>query len=139
MRYLRNTAGFSLIEVAVAIALLALVFGGTLAVFNQGAIASRKTQQQAAAYGLARAFLEQYSDWNSLDILDGILDGAVTNNAYLNPPAPAALNNITYTPSLTVSDGPINPTQLKRLDITISWTDGVIARSITIAALKADY
>lgn len=139
MRYLRNTAGFSLIEVAVAIALLALVFGGTLAVFNQGAIASRKTLQQAAAYGLARAFLEQYSDWNSLDILDGSLDGAVTNNTYTNPPAPAALNNITYTPSLTVSDGPINPTQLKRLDITISWTDGVIARSITIAALKADY
>ena len=139
MRQLRNNIGFSLVEVAAAIALLAMVFGGTLAVFNQGAIASRKTQQQAAAYGLARAFLEQYSGWNSLDILDGILDGAVTNNTCLNPPAPAALNNITYTPSLAVSDGPINPTQLKRLDITISWTDGAIARSITIATLKADY
>lgn len=139
MRQLRNTIGFSLIEVAVAIALLALVFGGTLAVFNQGAIASRKTQQQAAAYGLARAFLEQYSDWNSLDILDGSLDGVVTNNTYVNPPAPATLNNIAYTPSLAVSDGPVNPTQLKRLDITISWIDGAIARSITIATLKANY
>ena len=135
----RCAKGFSLIEVAVAVALLALVFGGTLAVFNQGAIASRKTQQQAAAYSLARAFLEQYSDWNSLDMLDGSLDGAVTNNTYMNPPAPATSNNILYTPSLTVSDGPINPTQLKRLDITVSWIDGAMARNITITTLKADY
>lgn len=136
---MRGAKGFSLIEVAVAIALLALVFGGTLAVFDRGAIASRRTQQQAAAYSLARSFLEQYSDWNSLDILDGSLNGVVTNNTYVNPPAPAALNNIAYTPSLAVSDGPTNPTQLKRLDITVSWTDGAIARSITIATLKADY
>lgn len=139
MRQLRNNIGFSLIEVAVAIALLALVFGGSLAVFSQGAVASRKTQQQATAYSLAREFLEQYSDWNSLDILDGSLDGAVTNNTYMNPPAPATINNMLYTPSLTVSDGPINPAQLKRLDITISWMDGSIARNITIATLKADY
>ncbi|TAN62304.1 hypothetical protein EPN16_01885 [bacterium] len=134
-----NKKSFSLIEVAVAIALLALVFGGALAVFSQGAVASRKTQQQAVAYSLARAFLEQHSDWNSLDILDGSLDGAVTNSTYANPPAPAAINNILYTPSLAVSDGPINPTQLKRLDITISWMDGAIARNITIATLKANY
>lgn len=133
---------FSLIEVAIAIGILALVFGGMLAVFDRGAIAARKTQQQAAAYNLARALLEEYSDWGRLIALTG--SNPPANETYTNPPnlifsPPILLNNITYTPQMAISDGPINPAQLKRLEITISWTDGAIARSITIATLKADY
>jgi prepilin-type N-terminal cleavage/methylation domain-containing protein len=134
-----NRKGFSLIEVAVAISVLGLMFGGMLMVFDRGALASRKTQQQAVAYNLARAFLEQYSNWNGLDGLDGAFDGVVTNNTYTNPPLPATINNIVYIPSLAVSDGPINPTQLKQLDITISWTDGAVARNVTLSTLKANY
>ncbi len=135
----RMKKGFSLIEVAIAIGVLTLLFGGMLAVFDRGALAARKTQQQAAAYNLARAFLEEYSDWNSLDGLDGSVDGMVTNGAYTNPPAPAIINNITCTPTLTVSDGPLAPAQLKRLDIAIAWTDGTIARNIVVTTLKANY
>lgn len=131
--------GLSLIEVVIAIAILALISGGMLAVFDQGVVATRRTQQETAANSLARAFLEQYSNWNSLDILDGSSDGIVTNNTYTNPPAPAAINNITYIPSLTISNGPINPTELKRLVITVSWTDGATPRNMTITTLKANY
>lgn len=146
IKYPISRKSFSLIEVAVAIALLALVFGGMLAVFDRGAIAARKTQQQAAAYNLARGILEEYSRWTRIDTLDGTA-GSVTNGIYTddlsipNPDSlsPLSLNNITYAPSLAVLGGPINPDQLKRLDITIFWTDGAIARSITIATLKADY
>ena len=140
-RKVLKIAGFSLIEVAIAIAVLALLLARIVEVFNRGAIALRRTQQQAAAYNLARGIMEQYSDWGRLDLLDGIADGALTNGIYSSPPLPlpVTLNNITYTPSLTISDGPILPVQIKQLDLTISWTDGVTPRSITLAALKADY
>lgn len=133
---------FSLIEVAIAIGVLALVFGGMLAVFDRGAIAARKTQQQAAAYSLARAVAEEYSNWARLVALTG--STPPTNGTYTNPPnpifsPPILLNNITYTPQMTISNGPINPTQLKQLNITISWTDGATPRSITLATLKANY
>lgn len=127
MKQSKNNKSFSLIEIAIAIALLALIFGGMLAVFDRGAIAARKTQQQAVAYGLARAFLEQYSNWG----------GLASNGTYSL--GSNILNNITYATTLTISDGPINPTQLKRLDITVSWIDGVTPRNVTIATLKANY
>ena len=144
---------FSLIEIAIAIALFALIFGGMLAVFERGAIASKKTQQQAAAYNLARVVLEQYSDWNTLDQLNSAgcaTDALVTNTIIpyspLNQPACLAnafsistLNTIAYTPGLAISDGPITPLQLKRLDVTITWTDGVTPKSITLSTLKANY
>lgn len=128
---------FSLIEVAIAIAVLALVFGGTLAVFDRGAAASRKTKQQAAAYNLARATLEEYSNWTALDGLDGSTDGLVTNNAYTLPVI--TLNSVAHTPTLTISDGPISPAQLKLLNATIAWTDGSIARNVSLLTLKANY
>ena len=128
--------GFSLIEVAIAIVVLGLVAGTVVSVFAAGAKAARKTQQQTVAYNLARAVLEQYSDWTSLDQLDG-LDGIVTNQVNGRPAV--TLNNIIYTPTLTISDGPISPAQLKLLNATIDWTDGSIARNISVSTLKANY
>lgn len=133
MKQFSNAKGFSLIEVAIALALLALFFGGMLGVFERGAMASRKTQERTVVHSLARAAFEQYAFWSALDGLDGATDGVVTNGAYAL--TVSTLNNITYTPILTITDGPISPLQLKQLSLTITWTGG----TWTISTLKADY
>lgn len=117
--------GFSLIEAAAAIAVLALLSGGVLAVFSQGFNAAKRTRNQAAAASLARAAAEEYLIWN---IVNGIYDlGDIT------------LNNVVYRRTVQISDYSAFPGQLKRLDAAISWSDGAAARSFTVSALKADY
>jgi prepilin-type N-terminal cleavage/methylation domain-containing protein len=129
----QDVKGFSLIEVAIALALLALFFGGMLGIFERGAIASRKTQERTVAHNLARAAFEQYASWSDLDGLDGTTDGVVINGAY--PLTVSTLNNIAYTPVLTIANGPIFPLQLKQLSLAITWASG----TFTISTLKADY
>ncbi len=122
-----KTRGFSLIEVMAAITILVLSLEGALNIFEQGFAAARKIQQQVVAGNLARAAAEEYSAWvkvatNSTDTL-----------------AAVNLNNISYSRQARISDGPVFPNQLKRLDITISWIDGGISRILTISTLKANY
>ena len=136
--YNKKMAAFSIIEVTIAVAVLALVFAGMLAVFHQGAAAAKKTQQQAVAYNVARAALEEYSSWADLDGLDGITDGVVTNNSYAR--AAVTLNNIIYTPTVTIAAGPVPLTPgLRQITVIISWMDGITARTISVSALKANY
>jgi prepilin-type N-terminal cleavage/methylation domain-containing protein len=147
--------GFSLIEVVTAIAIIALISGGAMEILRQGFVAARKTQQEAAAYNLARELMERFSDWNTLDQLDSsgcsantTVVNTLAGNPYsptnqplcaLNPFNTITLNNIVYTPQLAISDGPIFPEQLKRLEITISWTEGSMTRTFRINTLKANY
>lgn len=132
---INDNKSFSLIEVAIALALLALILGGMLEIFNRGFSSARKTRQRAVVYNLARGILEDYSDWDSLDGLDGSVDAVVTNGAYALNPATITLNNVTYTPVLTISDGPTFPNKLKRTSLTVTWAGG----SFTLNTLKADY
>lgn len=119
--------GLSLIEAAAAAAILALISTGVFGVFWQGFQEARKSRMFTAAQNLSRGFLEQYSDWGSLP----------ANGSYSL--GSSILNNITYSATLTIGDGPINPAQLKRLDITVSWIDGTIPRNVAVTTLKADY
>ena len=128
-----NKKSLSLIEVGIALVLLALILTGMLRVFSQGFAQSRKTQESTSAVSLAREVLEFYYDWNELDDLDGTSDGVVTNGTY--NPAAFNINNVNYTFSLVVSDGPVSPTRLKQLSLTTTWVNG----AITINTLKANY
>ncbi len=128
----------SLIEVCVSIVIVSIVLVSMLGIFSQGYWYLRKSRIKVAAYNLGRGITEIYSDWNTLDALDGTANGTVTNGTYTNPPDNVTLNNITYTPSLAIFDGPgPDPNILKRLNITISW-DGV-AKNFTVTTLKANY
>lgn len=116
--------GFSLIEAVAAIAVLALMSGGVLAVFSQGFNAAKRTGNQAAAVSLARAAAEEYLIY----IANGIYDqGDIT------------LNKVVYSRTIQISDYSTFPGQLKRLDAVISWSDGAAARSFTVSTLKAEY
>ena len=126
---------FSLIEVSIAVLILALISGGMLEIFFQGFNAAKKSMERTTAYSLARGIIEEYSDWDTLDKLDGTYDGTVTNGVYTNPPNQVSLSGVSYTPTLTVADGPIHPDKLKQLTVTVSWG----TESYTLTTLKADY
>lgn len=53
----------SLIEVTVAVTILALILGGMLGIFWQGSVASKSSQQRTIAYNLVREKLEEKSVW----------------------------------------------------------------------------
>lgn len=124
----KSIAGFSLIEVAAAIAVLALLLGGALEIFSQGFNAAKTTRQAAVAVNLARATVEEYSSWNMVNIANGVYNLGDVN-----------LNNVTYGRTIQISSGPVSPGQLKRLDAVISWPEGGTTKNLTISTLKADY
>ena len=127
-----KTTAFSLIEVSIA---LLLIIGGLLIVFNQGFYFTNRIKNRLVAYNLAQKILEEYFDWEELDTLDGNSDGIVTNGSYTDPPYPVTINNVTYTPVLDISDGPVLGTHLKHIEVTISWG----GKSFTLGCLKAHY
>ena len=120
--------GFSLIEVVVAIAILALLLGGLLAIFSQGFKVAQRTGHQAVAVNLARAAAEEYSSWGMVNITSGVYTLGDVN-----------LNNVTYGRTMQIFDHPDFPSQLKRLEVVISWPEGGTTKNLTISTLKADY
>lgn len=127
--------GFSIIEVAIALGILALVLSGAFAVFTRGATSARKTRDSTVMYNLARQALEQYSDWAVIP----------PNGIYALPAV--TMNNFTYNRSLTVADGPCAglppfPTcpphnSLKQVSVTVSVTPGIA--TFILSTLKANY
>ena len=113
--------GFSLIEVSLAIAILALVLSGMLGIFGQGYLYLKKTRERVVAYSLAKEALERYYDWASLP-----LTGATYN---------VSMNGVNYNVNVTVSDGPVYPSELKQLNVLLTWPAG----NFTIVTLKAIY
>jgi len=122
----------TLIEMAISIIVLSLVFVGVVNVFNMGFKAAAKTKQKTAACNIAREVMETYDDWSALVTLAG---SPPSNGTYTTPPDPVTLNGVVYTPSVVVSDGPVSPLQLKQIDVTVTWDSD----SITITTLQADY
>jgi hypothetical protein len=114
--------------VVAAIATLALLLGGVLAIFSQGFNVAKRTRNQAVAVNLARAVAEEYSSWDRVNIANGVYNLGDVN-----------LNNVTYGRTIQISDGPVSPGQLKRLSAIISWPDGGSTKNLTISTLKANY
>jgi prepilin-type N-terminal cleavage/methylation domain-containing protein len=146
--------GFSLIEVMIAVAILATLVTGMLGVIGQGFLTGRNSQQLTVAYSLAREILEEYSLWDNLDKLDSgscASDGTLVNNTYSSSNQPACtqyvfnsitLNNVVYAPRLMIANGPcisgipcVPSNQLHQLTVTISW----LTNSRSFTTLKANY
>lgn len=115
--------GFSLIEVAVALTLLALVSGGMLAVFNQGFAAARKTQQRTFVYSLAREKIEEKFATNPWP---------AANETRL-----AVSGFAGFEREVVVSCPYLGFNDLARINVTVWWDNG--ARSQTLETLKANY
>ena len=96
-------------------------------IFSQGFYLTNTTKKKVVAYNLAQGILEEYFDWSAISGLG--------NGSHTNPPYPVTINNVTYTPCLTISDGPVLGTYLKRIEVTVSWDGG----NFTLGCLKAHY
>ena len=144
---LTNT-GLSLIEVCISIVLVLIILVSMVRIFSQGYRYLRKSKVNTVAHNLARQFTEDYSNWDTLDDLDCVSGDGVINTvpgspySSSNPPAcgagsfvPITLNNVTYTPTLTIADGPSYPTELKQIDVTILWHGS----SLNLVSLVADF
>ena len=138
----RNTSvGSTLVEAIVSIGVFASISGGLAAVFWNGTMAGEESRRRTTASSITRGLMEAYSDWTSLDLLDGNANGTVTNGTYSSAPpaappiAPVTLNNVTYTPTVIIANGPLGPARLKDVRITVSCS----TRTITLRTLKADY
>jgi len=116
---------FSLIEVSAALLIVGLIIGGVLMVFSQGFSLASTTKKKVVAYNLAQGILEEYFDWSAIS---GLGNGSHTLD-------PVTINDVTYTPRLTISDGPVLGTHLKHIEVTVSWDGG----NFTLVCLKAHY
>ena len=147
-----NHKAFSIIEVTIAVAILALVLGGMLAVFHQGAKASLKTRQQAIAYNLLREKLEELSNTNPVLF-------TVSNPTCSRPPLTSCLPRpicpcSSYTsppdePIATVGGFPdferevditcpyLGNNNLARIQVIVWWDNGRYSQSVE--TLKANY
>jgi Tfp pilus assembly protein PilV len=126
-----NKKGFNLIEACVAITIFVILLVSMTAVITQGFRFLRTSRVRTQGYNLARAVTERYSNWTALTGLGGNGTYAISFGASPN----MTINNINYTANLTIADGPVNPTELKQVDVTVFWTGG----NFTITTLKANY
>lgn len=118
--------GFSLIETAMAIALLALIIGGMLEVFRQGFAAAKKSGARTIAVNLAREKLEEYSrvplpSNGSPAETEGYGD---------------IVNFAEFRRTVDVSDY-IFPAELKRISVTVYWNGD--QDSLVFETLKAAF
>lgn len=120
----RRKRGFSLIEISIAVALLALILGGMLGIFWQGFNAARRSQERAVAYSLAREKLEEYSG------VPLAPNGSTTEDYGQIPEFPD------FKRVVNVSDY-LYPGRLKRITVTVFWNSD--QNSGSFVTLKADY
>ncbi|MFH1339348.1 MAG: type II secretion system protein [Candidatus Omnitrophota bacterium] len=120
----RRKRGFSLIEISVAVALLALILGGMLGIFWQGFVAEKKSQERTIAYSLAREKLEEYSR------IPLPANGTITED-YGSIPEFSDFKRV-----INVGDY-LFPGELKLITVNVYWNSDQDSQSFV--TLKADY
>lgn len=121
----RATKGFSLVEVTVAIALIALMTVTTSVLLQRLPVGGREVRDQDVALKIARAEVEALRA-GGYDALPA--SGPIANTLL------SALASSTAT--MSISD--YNP-GVKRVDITVSWRGAdAIMRSVSLATLIAE-
>jgi prepilin-type N-terminal cleavage/methylation domain-containing protein len=120
-----NRAGFSLIEVILSTAILALGLTVSIEIFHQGLSAGPKSQDSIIAYNLARGTIEDYSVWSKCS----------SNGTFT--PAAMTLNNRSYSRNVVISNGPIPAYVSELKQITVTVTQGT--KSYTLTTLKSNY
>lgn len=115
--------GLSLIEVTVAVAILALVFGGMLGVFWQGFNTGEESKRRTIAYSLAKEGLERkstFSPWPPTSESRAGVSGFSGFEREVAVTCPYLGNN-----------------DLARIRITVWWNNG--SRNQSFETLKANY
>jgi prepilin-type N-terminal cleavage/methylation domain-containing protein len=115
--------GFSLIEIVIAVGILALIVGGMLEIFQQGFGAAKKSQDRTIAYSLAREKLEEKSSvlpWPPAGEPRALVSGF----------SGVEREVVVVSPYLGYND-------LALISVTVWWDNG--NQSQTFVTLKANY
>jgi prepilin-type N-terminal cleavage/methylation domain-containing protein len=118
--------GFSLIEVAVAVIILALILTGVTGIFWQGFAQAKKAQDDTIAMNLARERIETLSNASSLPT-----DGVIVEDYGSISGFPAFKRR-----TLVIDAGAVNG-ELKQIFVTVYWDAD--ARSQTYPTMQTNY
>lgn len=134
MRYYKSNFinGFSLIEVAVAIAILGLIAGGMVAIFGQGSKVTDSSRKKVVAVSLAREKLEELN-------YNFVLPADSGSDAYGNITGFTEFRrewNVSWA-DLDGVLGPDYPGNLAQIDVRVYWNNN--AENITVSTLEASY
>ncbi len=128
-------AGFSLIEVALGILLLGIVFLPLFMLFRQGAAGTIQTRDEVAAYGLAADVLHVA---RGLPFDDPLLAPGQRDVPVLAPLGGSAPDP-RFGRSLTVTEGQATgdrvPYRYKVLVARVAWESGGVTRAIRLTGL----
>jgi prepilin-type N-terminal cleavage/methylation domain-containing protein len=109
-------AGFTLLEILVSVIILALLVTGLTNVFMSGKRSILHSRSKMTAAELGGYFLDPLQEqvrqdqWGSNCLSSGT-----------GCPGTQALNNITYTPTYTISD--VSGTTLRKVKINLKWNE----------------
>lgn len=126
-----------------AIALLGLVLGSLIRVFNEGFKVLRRSKEKTAASALAQGIAEQFSDWAVISAKGNVTDSDVAHEVYPdfapNSGDPVTINGVEYTCTLDIEDYLTYGSKLKKITVDVSWTSQDTNQSVVLNTLKADY
>lgn len=110
--------GFTIIEIIVSVVLIALMSVGVVGIFVASKRLVLHSRSRASGVELGKVFLEPLQMQVRQDQW-----GTNCLGAYNCPPANVTLDTINYTGSYTVTDGVVAGSDLRRVIVTINWTD----------------
>ncbi|CAK0753753.1 general secretion pathway protein I [Gammaproteobacteria bacterium] len=120
----RPVAGFSLLEVLVALSILALSLGVILAIFSKALLGTRLGESYTYATALAEAQLAAAG--NTAPLTAGQQGGRESGYLWQVQTSPYELPDVALKPSLAGF----------LVQVTVTWTDGGHARQVTLRTLK---
>lgn len=156
-RHITNDRGFTLLEVLVALTILAVAMMGLLSVVGSTSKAVDTAKRQTQAINISSEKMEMlksvpFNNIQSTDALDSVprtCSGTAPDFECTPTSATVTLGNMTYTWRYNVtyidldgdgnylnSDGLFDQSDIKRMDIIVSWTIGTKNYSNTLSSLR---
>jgi general secretion pathway protein I len=124
--------GFSLLEVLVAFAILALSLGVLMQIFSRATISTMTTAQYSRAVALAESRLAAVG--NAIPLKEGGVSGDPEDGfAWELGIAPFALGDTPVEPGMAVG---VLPVAAYRVTVTVLWRDGARARRLSLSTLR---
>lgn len=132
-RHLKSERGLSLIELIVAATVLAVGAAAVMTVFNSINQLNRRARNFTTANQLAQKRVEIYRNSIFSNIVIGTEDFSNELPANFGSPKSATAVISDADPNADAPD----PIELKRVDITISYTDGGRTKNVSVSTLIA--
>ena len=133
---MKKRAGFTLVELIIAIAIMAIVFGGLVALFGRTSIASRTGLNQEKAYEEARLVMEQLKTSLRYANKDEIKNQS--NAAPAIGDTYGAASTLTYTGSAFDKHWDVSNGVNVNYQVTVAWTGGSNNKQIHVVITDTD-